>query len=411
MRTSSTPSLVCFVLAGLILTSSPILQAQEKLITPFMTLDWTFSTENLTGEFAVERILDLGIGPQGELVIYDDHEIEVLSEEGYPLHILRDPTAGTIPSRIFHQIGPSGYLTIVGHGRPVLGYLISPEFICTRTFEYPYPAPWTDLLAEHDLNMRDYPLSNITLSEDIRVFTVDGIKSRPRRQRNSPTERWQALLLQNRDTYHLIGAYREVGNISTGPSTGLTVPHFGRLLYQALPDGRIVFTHGGHDRTLSDEGAAYTLRVYSVENGTETTITQAYEPVPIDVEELIRNMLSIRGGEFDPEDPENRTHYNAFYDAVENAPYLAPVCELQTDGSLIFALTNNRLEDGGHLVHVFNAETGCLQCSSVLPWPQDREWRFCRISNGYGYAISSWNRVDGPPVIERYRINPAIYGR
>jgi hypothetical protein len=123
MKTSSIPSLVRLVPIGLILGFAPALQAQEELITPFMTLDWTFNTENLSAEFAVERIFDLQLGPQGELIVFGRDKIEVLDREGNPLCILRDDTGAEISSKSFGYVGPSGFITIIPNGSPDIGYV------------------------------------------------------------------------------------------------------------------------------------------------------------------------------------------------------------------------------------------------------------------------------------------------
>jgi hypothetical protein len=401
---------LCLAVGGLSAAPVPPLQVQEEIVTPFMTLEWTFSTENLSGEFAVDRIRTLQIGPRNELIIFDDDAIQVFDRQGNPICILRDSTGAVLPSRIRGNVGPTGFMTIVDGLPPVLGYLISPDFTCIRIQEYPYPSPWADLVAERDLNMRDYPSTSITISEEVIVFTVDGGKRRGRGQRGT-SERWSALLLEDHGTYHLIAAYPDVGVISTGPGTGFGFPDFGRLLYQILSSDRIVYTHGAHDRTGYGDQAAFTLHIRSLDDQTQTDITHPYEPVTITAEELIETMLSISGGTFDPDDPENRERYRTFYEKVEEYPFKSPVRDIFTDGQYIFVLTYSRDDAGGILTYVFDAGTCSHKCTTVVPWPRDREWRLSGIRNGYAYAVIDWMGVGGPPGVERYRVNPGIYSR
>jgi hypothetical protein len=72
------------------------------------------------------------------------------------------------------------------------------------------------------------------------------------------------------------------------------------------------------------------------------------------------------------------------------------------DGNLLFVQTYNYEKNKGWLVDIFNSTTGTYLRSAYFPF-------IPVIKNGYAYR--SVLSADEFPYIEKYKINPAIYGK
>jgi hypothetical protein len=72
------------------------------------------------------------------------------------------------------------------------------------------------------------------------------------------------------------------------------------------------------------------------------------------------------------------------------------------DGNLLFVQTYNYEKNKGWLVDIFNGTTGAYLRSAYFPFiPVIKD----------GYAYRSVRSADEFPYIEKYKINPAIYGK
>lgn len=410
MRRLFPAAAVSILIAGAPSTSRTQAVVQEEVVTPFWTLDWTFDTGALSGEYAIERIRTLRIGPNDELIIVDNDAIKVFDRNMSPICILRDASGSPVASHLMGPIGRTGHLMIIEHdSRAVFGHQFGPGWEYIRTREYPYPALWDDQASALGLGLGFLPRTIISFSEDQHVFSVDGAERQNQRRRDSPVQRWEALIQEKDGTYEVITAHERADTIPLGNGNSLGVGQLGRLEYQALPERRIVFTHSAHDHGIESDRSVYTMHILSLDDGTVIDITHPYTPEPLTAEEMIEIALQIRGDRFDPDDPDNRERFAPFYEVAERHPFKAPVSRLYTDREYIFVMTYTKDDAGGILTHVFDADGASYLRSTVRPRFSDSAWRIEGISNGYAYVVCDWMGVDGPPRIERYRLNPAIY--
>jgi len=418
-RVSTIRVLVLFTAASILIVGAPSTSrtqatAQEEVITPFWTLDWTFDTGNLSGEYAIDRIRWLHIGSDGELIIVDSDDIKVFDRYGNPLLILRDATGSpVVPSSLMGPVGRTGYLMVIENvierGLWAIGHQFGPGFSYLGTREFPHTPPWDDLASERGLTLRSNPFSIVSFSEHEHVFQVNGAETR-RRRRDGPGQQWEVLIHEKDGTYEVIGAWEQPDTIPTGDNTSLGLPAmFGALQYRALPGRRIVYTHTAHDRDVEGGLSRYILHILSLEDGTVTDITHTYAPEPLTVGELLDIAQRISRSSFDLDDPANRERIRPFEEAVEAHPFKAPISQLLTDREYIFARTVSSDSAGGSLTQVLDADRVRYLRSSYIPQPAYEYWRLAAIRNGYAYGVLDWRGADGPPRIERYRVNPAIY--
>ena len=89
--------------------------------------------------------------------------------------------------------------------------------------------------------------------------------------------------------------------------------------------------------------------------------------------------------------------------ALEKLKYYAPIRGLASDGDYIFAYTYQYDKDKKYTADVFKSSEGKYICSVYLPYI------FTEFKDGYAYRIKS--SADEYPQVEKYRIDPQVYGK
>ena len=92
---------------------------------------------------------------------------------------------------------------------------------------------------------------------------------------------------------------------------------------------------------------------------------------------------------------------------LKEAKYHPAVKNLLTDGDYIFVFTHERVENEGHIVDVIDSRTGERISRAYFPFGADPIYETMVIKNGYAYRIT--NNKDGFKIVEKYKIDPAVY--
>ena len=90
---------------------------------------------------------------------------------------------------------------------------------------------------------------------------------------------------------------------------------------------------------------------------------------------------------------------------MRKAKYYAPFYNLyaETDGNTVFLYSGAGTEDEGNLFSVIDTEKRKYVCSMIIPLGPS-----C-IKNGFLYKLHS--PEDEFPYVEKYKIDPAVYGK
>ena len=81
----------------------------------------------------------------------------------------------------------------------------------------------------------------------------------------------------------------------------------------------------------------------------------------------------------------------------------APLKFFSTDGKFIFAFTYEYVKGKGIIVDVFDSEKEEYICSVYFPF------EYPVIKNGYAYEPGI--NEEGFTVVEKYKLDPAVYGK
>ncbi|KPK87207.1 hypothetical protein AMJ80_12260, partial [bacterium SM23_31] len=164
---------------------------------------------------------------------------------------------------------------------------------------------------------------------------------------------------------------------------GILIPNRGNIYWGYLPDNSIIYTHTRFDRHTEDGAHYYDLHVFSPGSEKKTIICHAYKPV--EVQERSINVFKKK--------PEY----------LKKDPFYPPLNGFLVDNTTIFAFTYSKNETEEILTDILDAFEGKYISSAYFPWIPD-----C-IKNGYAYRIAK--NKEGFDVVEKYRIDPAVYGK
>ena len=176
--------------------------------------------------------------------------------------------------------------------------------------------------------------------------------------------------------------------------------HKSGLLWDMLPDNKLVFTHPGHAFIHEENLARYVLHFLSLEEFVDTKIYQKYTKVsfPDSLKERYLSIFDDYGGQ---RNDVMKIVETFMKNEMEKTKFHEPVQKLLTDKNIVFVFTYTQSENGEIYTDVFNADSGIYIRSAffkVIPLV---------IKNGYAYRLKKGNDIF--PVVEKYRIDPAVY--
>jgi len=184
----------------------------------------------------------------------------------------------------------------------------------------------------------------------------------------------------------------------------------GKLLC-TVTGNKLALMYGYTDKSFREAQHFYSIHVVLLDDYQETILEHTYDPVPIP-ESLISyykdhppvpigNFLGSEGLEAIRKAFEESREI--IFKMIEEDKYMPPVQQLLSDRNHIFAFTHTMNEQGAVLVDIFDINELTYECSAWFPVLMDV------IKNGYAYRINK--PADEFPVIEKYRIDPAVYGK
>ena len=168
---------------------------------------------------------------------------------------------------------------------------------------------------------------------------------------------------------------------------------FGNILITTiLPNYRVAYTHTFLDDQQKDKEFKYTIHIIDLKNFNESVIIHHYTPFET-------NTAKKKGKIYDKEMVDEYS---------EKHKYLPALCALIYDRDLIFAVREVKFgtyqsDDFRYPADIFNAKTGNYIRTVEFPFKPKY------IKNGYLYR--QWENSEKYPIIEKYRIDPWVYGK
>ncbi|KPK89292.1 hypothetical protein AMJ80_10000 [bacterium SM23_31] len=403
-------SIICLSIFILLLNCSPDVEFQtmevEPPLTDVLTLELAFGDENTIDDYdflLAKPGYYITVNSRNEILVIDELKIKVYDGSGKGIKIFggRGQGPGEFIRPMFIWTGPTDYITVFGGTTLYNGTLhyFKPDFsfINRKMYDKDFNIYKMAISAQNSDLRPCMPEQVIQLNETERIIIFDAEQIQRAGMREQKYHREVFLFYEKADTLLTLAHYVQSNFI---PETGtFRISDLGWLEADYLPDNRFVFIHSFHDSRIGSSDADYTLTILSLDTMKKTFITHWFKPVELDwvPYEYPEEEKKKYPGEYKRslEQAKKRKDFNA------ERKYKAALQELLTDGNYIFAFTHFVNENNETLADIFDAVEGKYLHSayfSVIPTV---------IKNGYGYRVG--RNSEGFSVIEKYKINPAVY--
>jgi len=357
----------------------------ENALENVLTLDLSFGSdeENIKDEFLLAKPVRIGVSPSGDIVVSDEYSLKVFDENGKEKMIVGRMGQG--PGEFGREptiwISNTGYLiadesSLGGH----LYSIFSPD--------------------EKNVIIPSVLYKIISLNEHEKIFQFRG-QMQSMRNEDDKELLLDYLMYNNGDSLLVLAEYITRAFVS-GAYTKKAIPLTGTIFWSELPDRRVVFSHAAHDFVAEDGNYMYTLNITSLYDFESEKIKLRYSLVVIPE--------SIKESLYHPEyfdSPRRKAQLRDISRKLrkigKNTKYYPFIFDIKTDGNYIFVFTYKTNNLGHRLVEVIDASTKQRISTAYFPiYPWD-------IRNGYAYTIAK--DEEGFPIVEKYKIDPAVYGK
>jgi len=381
----------------------------REIIENALTLELSFGADEqkLPVDYLLSRPKFFAVNNEGDIIVSDTQHLIIFDSGGNPKQILGRPGQG--PGEYAGMIvmcpvtTETGYISAVSDERYLSYNIYAPDFTFVDLINFQFSSMheklmkennWTDISYRYaycyspdEFLMRIYANEIPESERTVTVETIDG----------KTVSSIIALVYKNGENIkniYAMGYPVEKANIN---------PERGRFHFDLLPGRRVVYTFAAVHKTFENGSWYYSLFVHDLKTLEKVEIKKPYTPVAIPDSVIYYKDDEIPKISFERtrnrllEEEKERTKM------LEELKYYAGVKDLLTDGDFIFVFTFEFNEENEQVVEVINSRTGELISSAYFPFePQI-------IKNGYAYKIGK--NEEGFYVIEKYKINPAVYGK
>ncbi|KPK87208.1 hypothetical protein AMJ80_12265 [bacterium SM23_31] len=384
----------------------------EPPLTDVLTFELSFGDENTIDKdeflLARPRSRRIVVNQNEDIYVYDEYKIKVYDKNGNPKTIFGRMGNGPGEFRGIVRplkISPEGILSVYDRGFPSYISLFSPEhkLIAKRSIEN--NEIFKSIRDSYKLE-RDPEL--YALGENEFILMGNDVQ-----EENNPQDDvyYEYLFHLNQGDVNLITKQRNVftfisiiGNAFSRGGTGFT----GRLNYTILPNRRLLYSHAAHDASVENGIGTAVLHIVSLDTGEMNDIQFTYEPREITDSEIeIYDYM----GESKSVIMQHNSEILArkIKSALQEAGYHAPFHSIISDRNFVFLIYNklflkdNQFLRNGYLIYCIDTIKQKQVSSFLLEELPDF------IYNGYLYNIGE--STEGFAVIEKYKIDPAVYGK
>ncbi|KPK89352.1 hypothetical protein AMJ80_09920 [bacterium SM23_31] len=365
---------------------------EVPVFTDALTLELSFGDENVPDEFLLARPMGLDVNNDGDIYIADEERLKVFDENGTPKTIIGGPGEGPGEFRMLMDIGisPSGYIAA---GTPTEYNLFSPKNEFIRKYDI-LRSPISKILVSENVNIPASTSRLYMISKNEFVLTGSGSK----RTEDDPEASYRVLVHVLDDSVSVLAEYKDVQRIVVD-EIPTTIQLLGDFQWGLLSGNRVVFTHSAYDKRDEQNNSYYILNVVSLDTGERTDFSTAYEKT--EIADSIIAKQRWRG--ISAMDTDREKLNKIVRDKVKELKYFPPIMNILTDNKYVFAFLYHNNYESESIAHVIDVNSGKHISTIHLPFVP------IQIKNGYAYRIKS-----GPdifPVVEKYKINPAVYGK
>ncbi|KPK94086.1 hypothetical protein AMJ80_05625 [bacterium SM23_31] len=364
----------------------------ETVLTDVLALELTVGDDEQAKDYVLAggAQMRIAVNDEDDIYVVDDDKIKIFDKNGNGKMILggRGNEPGEFYRAGFPTIAPTGYLTVLDTHIDAPFNLYDPynNFVMRKNFRTSEARE--KLIAVHELRAINLE-KVVSIDENETIMEGAGL---PLSREDIPG-RYNILFYENPDTLITLAKYG-VMNYVTGGGLGSYIPDLGDFYWDISADREIIYTHTWYDRESNKDRQHYILHIFSLDTFEKTCIVHAYKPVKFQISG--EGIAQIR-------DQRIRDFETAKIEAAGKAEYYAPLQLILVDDTFVFAFTYEQNSAGEFLVDIFDTKTAVFLRSAYF------SFRTELIENGYAYNII--NAPDTSPKIEKYRIDPAVYGR
>jgi hypothetical protein len=162
-----------------------------------------------------------------------------------------------------------------------------------------------------------------------------------------------------------------------------------------LNSRKVAYVDPYHDVKHSGDKHYYYIGIFDLESDSLFKIEHEFDPVAFPD--------SVRYPATTSNNPAAQARNKRRENFLSDVKYCAPVNRITIDGDIIYAFLNKYDKKKGWLTDVFDGGKGRYLNSAWFPFVARK------IFDGYAYRIE--NNEEGFRVVNKYRINPAVYGK
>ena len=340
------------------------------------------------------------VNNDNDIFVPDETRIKVYDGTGKPKKIIGGPGQG--PGEFISHIrgitfNDLGIMTVIGRNDY---HIFSPEYKFIKRLRY-RNSDWYNTVIKERGYFMDAVMTVYSLDYDRRIIVPRG--------RKLYTEFLEAqvriIALETPDSVNVITdftmpEYIEVDRFGSRPA------ELGVIMFDMLSGNRLVYTYFTANEPDNIQDSKYILHIINLDSGKKTEIFHPYTPHPITKAptQFYEDMLDNP----DTSEEDKRSHrkmINKIKDRFKDIPYYIPLQEIKTDNNYIFAFTFVTGDSTEVLADIFDGDTGNYLRSAFFTFIPEV------IKNGYAYKYNDWRENNEFPLVEKYRIDPAVYGK
>jgi len=362
----------------------------EEIIDNVFTLEITFGADeqSLPDEYLLAGPRGIIVADNGDIIVSDERRLKVFDSSGNPKRIIGRPGQGPgeFGRLVFPCISETGYITVINPMNNPHYNLFKPDYSFVERKNLQNSELHKKLKQTHNWYHAYFNMIFSYSPEEKLIYTqADG------KLEGNVQKSYFAIIYQKGEHITTIANYEsedwlEASYISNGS-----------LEFTLLPGRKIVYMHTGEHRYKENDSWYYSMFIHDLKTHEQEEIKRLYSPVTIP-DSVIYPKENTFEGMTDAE-----KLYKERSKKLKKAGVYSPVQALSSDGDFLFAVTYEYHMKKGYVVDVFDVNSKQYLRSIYFPFISSA------IKNGYAYRLKTGSDIF--PEVEKYKVNPAVYGK
>lgn len=368
-------------------SDSPV-TIDEVILECEFSLELSFGDADTLDAYLLAKPSGIIVTGTGDIIVVDENRLKVYDGSGIPKRIIGRPGPG--PGEFGRYITPAitetGYLTVKNDFDNYNLYAPDYTFIESKSLIR------TDFIRK----MREeHNLTGLRITSIYAYSPEEIIMSANAMMVDDDLSYW-VIIHQKSGNTNLVAHYEDKSVVDSNPRWSPMI-EYGELQMAFLPGRKIVYANTGEDKTFENEMWYYHIYIYDLETGEQSEIKREYIPMTLPDSVIYKKTSMYRGplrGEDFLKMQSNKYKEIGVYGTFR---------ELMTDGNYIFAIKFETYKDKGLVTDILDASSGEYLHTVYFPFIPDV------IHDWYAYRIKQGPTIF--PVVEKYKLDPAVYGK